>query len=169
MAELLTRLAGPNWEADFLAGPGIGPGPSGSLATASGAFASPALRAKIGPRASLLGTPRASALATDSPRLARETDEPTLQEGEEADGDVEGEDEGAGGQGVVGLAGGAADAEAVREQVEAVQALIRGMQERMLKRDGELEGIERRAREEAARAGDHVRGRAGDLAGGVVA
>ena len=160
MADLLARLAGPNWEADFL-GPSTSALPP-SLATASASaanasFASPALRAKIGPRPSLLGTSRGTGLALDSPRPAGSS------------GDVleEDEGEGEGGEAEEAAAGAGDQVEAVAEQLEAVQALIRGMQERMLKRDGELDGIERRAREEAGRAAE--RGREVGLMGGVAA
>lgn len=151
MADLLTRLAGPNWEADFASGPL----PSSILpATAAGAFASPALRAKLGGRPSLPGTSLPRAL--DSPRVAKVSDEPTVEEGEESAEAEAGEKAERSRQEAAVLAA-ASNAEAVRAQLESVQALIRGMQERMLKRDGELDGVERRAREEAARATEKLR------------
>ena len=153
MTDLLARLAGPNWEADFLHAalpPAIVPA---ALATGAG-FGSPALRAKLGGRPSLVGAPR----SFDSPRPAKASDEAAIAEMDEGEGQGEcGREGGAVGVGVVATSAAAASAELVREQLEAVQVLLRGMQERMLKRDGELDGAERRARDETARATDKAR------------
>lgn len=123
MGELLTRFCGPNWESDLLDSPlpvSMVAVPNG--VAGNGSFSSPALRTRLGPRPSVLGTPTGGQREGGG-KIA------SVPEGDDSfEGDRSGLSDAALLEAQVAAGGQAGEAEAVRQQLEAVQAVIRAMQ-----------------------------------------
>lgn len=139
LTDFLSKTFGPNWESDLslgAAGTGI------PLIAPATLAASPAIRSKLQSRQSLMGTPTLpGGRATLSSLRTNSLDQ--AEEGQ-AEGD---EDE-------VNVPGQRAriSPEALRSHLEAVQTALRGMEQRLIAREVELEKTEQRARSEAALA-----------------
>ncbi|GAA5953315.1 hypothetical protein JCM21900_004481 [Sporobolomyces salmonicolor] len=148
LTDFLERTYGPNWAEDL------------ALSDKPPLNSSPTLRTKLTARPSLLGTP-----SNPTPRVHPDT-APSLVPSNPPPGAAESPSDLSGPASTVlppaaaGVAGqGPISPEALRKHLDSVQALLRGMETRMIARGLELEAVEQRARHETAVA----QGRAAEL------
>mgnify|MGYP001562661579 FL=1 len=129
MSQFLEKLYGPTWETDLASHLSRAPNPSLPLPLPP-ASSSPGLRS--GPRPSLLGSgsPSRTPDLTQSPPSESPTADPS-----------------------------ALSPEAMREHLESVQVLLRGMERRLIAREVALDQVEKRAKE----GGEEAKRRALDV------
>ncbi|GAA5875950.1 hypothetical protein JCM1840_006225 [Sporobolomyces johnsonii] len=139
LTDFLERTYGPNWAEDL------------ALSDKPALNSSPTIRTKLTARPSLLGTP-----SNPTPRVNPDT-APSLVPSETPHQGAESPSELSASPSsfvppTVGVAAGQdpISPEALRKHLESVQALLRGMETRMIARSLELEAVEQRARHEAA-------------------
>ncbi|ORY88846.1 hypothetical protein BCR35DRAFT_350758 [Leucosporidium creatinivorum] len=139
LTDFLAKTLGLDWETSLFGSPLS----SITSSASSAALSSPALRSKLGGRQSLLATPNGGLPLRR--RISDSLEESSTEERDSADQE-EGE------EGTPTQPESLLTPQALRSHLDAVQTLLRSMEQRIIEREVELQEVEKRAREEARKA-----------------